>query len=164
MIDLNQGRLTYDTINAQWETLRTFLNRHMPLPLPVGDKNMLNRKFNTTMTLLHRGVKELKYDIVDLLLNYGADLNVFEDGKSIAHRAAEANDTMLCHVIRRYKGDFSTLDINGETPLMTAIALNNKETIQTIWKFTPLKVSSTNNEVVLHYAARHNILKFVREG
>jgi hypothetical protein len=116
------------------------------------------------MTLLHRSVKELKYDILDLLLNYGADVNVFEDGKSIAHRAAETNDTMLCHVIRRYKGEFSALDINGETPLMIAIALGNKETIQTIWKFAPLKVSSTNNETVLHYAARHNNLKFVREG
>ena len=47
---------------------------------------------------------------------------------------------------------------------MIAIALGNKETIQTIWKFTPLKVSSTNNETVLPYAARHNNLKFVREG
>ena len=71
---------------------------------------------------------------------------------------------MLCHIIRRYKGDFSALDINGETPLLIAIALGNKETIQTIWKFTPLKVSSTNNKTVLHYAARHNNLKFVREG
>ena len=132
MIDLNQGRLTIDAINAPRETIRTFLKRHMPLPIPVGDKNMLNKRFNMTMTLLHRSVKELKYDIVDLLLNYGADVNILEDGKSIAHRAAEANDTMLCHIIRRYKGDFSALDINGETPLLIAIALGNKETIQTI--------------------------------
>ena len=47
---------------------------------------------------------------------------------------------------------------------MIAIALGNKETIQTIWKFTQFKVSSTKNETVLHYAARHNNLKFVREG
>ena len=94
IIDLNQGRLTIDAINAPRETIRTFLKLHMPLPLLVGDKNMLNRKFNTAMALLHRSVKELKYDIVDLLLNYGADVNVFEDGKSIAHRAAETNDTM----------------------------------------------------------------------
>ena len=68
MINLNQGRLTIDAINAPRETIRTFLKRHMPLPIPEGDKNMLNRKFNMTMTLLHRSVKELKYDIVDLLL------------------------------------------------------------------------------------------------
>ena len=164
MIDLNQGRLTIDAINAPRETIRTFLKRHMPLPIPVGDKNMLNKRFNMTMTLLHRSVKELKYDIVDLLLNYGADVNILEDGKSIAHKAAETNDTMLCHIIRRYKGDFSALDINGETPLMIAIALGNKETIKAIWKFTPLKISSTNNETVLHYAARHHNLKFVKEG
>ena len=79
MINLNQGRLTIDAINAPRETIRTFLKRHMPLAIPEGDKNMLNRKFNTTMTLLHRSVKELKYEIVDLLLNYGADVNIFED-------------------------------------------------------------------------------------
>ena len=33
MINLNQGRLTIDAINAPRETIRTFLKRHMPLPM-----------------------------------------------------------------------------------------------------------------------------------
>ena len=92
MVNIHQARLTIGAIHAPMETLRTFLKRQMPLPLPLGDDNILNDKFNETITLLHSSVKELKYDIVDLLLTFGADVNILEDGKSIAHRAPDTND------------------------------------------------------------------------
>jgi ankyrin repeat protein len=104
--------------------------------------------------LLHTSVKLLKYDIADLLLTYGADVNIFEEGKTVAHRAAENNDTLLCRIIRSHRVDFSLLNYKEETPLM--IALDKKETIQALWHLCPVNICSATNESILHYAARHN--------
>jgi ankyrin repeat protein len=59
----------------------------MPYLYPTGEYNFLNYKFSG-FTLLHSSAKQLKYDIVDLLLTYGADVNIKEDGNTLAHNAA----------------------------------------------------------------------------
>ncbi|KZS02239.1 Uncharacterized protein APZ42_000794 [Daphnia magna] len=53
----------------------------------------LNQKFNNK-TLLHTSVKAGKLDITDLLLDYGADPDIEEDGQTIAHRAAAGNNKL----------------------------------------------------------------------
>ena len=65
-----------------------------------------------------------------LLLTYGADVNIMDHGKTVAHTAAELNDTLLILILRRHEVDFSIKIEEGETPLMLAIALNNKEAIR----------------------------------
>jgi ankyrin repeat protein len=37
----------------------------------------------------------LKHDITDLLLEHGANVNMYEQGQTIAHTAAAANDTLM---------------------------------------------------------------------
>jgi ankyrin repeat protein len=63
-----------------------------------------------------------------MLLTYGADVNIMDNGKTIAHTAAELNDTLLLLILGRHKADFSVKNDEGETPLMVAIALCNMET------------------------------------
>ena len=52
----------------------------MPRPVPTGEENF-NSRFDGGATLLHTNVKQLKYDIVDLVLIYGADANIIENEK-----------------------------------------------------------------------------------
>ncbi|KZR97976.1 Uncharacterized protein APZ42_006848, partial [Daphnia magna] len=67
----------------------------------------LNQKFNNK-TLLHTSVKAGKLDITDLLLDYGADPDVEEDGQTIAHRAAAENHKLLIRILRYHKYKFSS--------------------------------------------------------
>ena len=55
------------------------------------------------------------------LLEHGANVNIYEQGQTIAHRAASANDTLMLYIIYRSGGDFSLLNHVGETPLMIAV-------------------------------------------
>ncbi|KAK4013288.1 hypothetical protein OUZ56_025522 [Daphnia magna] len=57
----------------------------------------LNQKFNNK-TLLHTSVKAGKLDITDLLLDYGADPDIEEDGQTNAHRAAAENYKLLIRI------------------------------------------------------------------
>ena len=90
----------------------------------MGDKNILNKKHGT-LSLVHESVILRKHDITDLLLEHGANVNIYEQGQTIAHRAAAANDISMLYIIYRHGGDFSLLDRNGETALMLAISLGN---------------------------------------
>ena len=110
---LHRGDLTINAIHAPRESLRAFLQEQKPLSLSPAGENKLNKRFDYDQTLLHTSVKLLKHDIVDLLLTYGADVNIFEEGKTVAHRAAENNDTLLCRIIRSHSGDFSLFNYKG---------------------------------------------------
>jgi ankyrin repeat protein len=67
-------------------------------------------------------------------------------------------------ILRRHKVDFSIKNEEGKTPLMVAIALNNKEAIKLMWDFRPINILSANKETILHYAARHNNVSVARNA
>jgi ankyrin repeat protein len=142
-------------VHAPRESLRMYLKKNIPTPIPSGNKNILNKRYKN-LTLLHESVIFLKHDITDLLLEHGANVNIYEQGHTIAHRAAAANDTLMLHIIYRYGGDFSLLNQDGETPLMIAITLGNTGATKEILNYWNVDTSSGNNETILHYAARHD--------
>ena len=47
---------------------------------------------------------------------------------------------------------------------MVAIALDRKETIQTLLNLCPVNISSATNESILHYAARYNNMEIAAKG
>ena len=155
VVELSNDKLTMRAVHAPRESLRMYLKKHIPTPIPSGDKNILNKRYEN-LTLLHESVIFLKHDITDLLLEHGANVNIYEQGQTIAHRAAAANDTLMLYIIYRYGGDFSLLNRNGETPLMIAITLGNTGATKEIINYWNVDTSSGNNETILHYAARHN--------
>ncbi|KAK4015087.1 hypothetical protein OUZ56_030077 [Daphnia magna] len=114
----------------------------------------LNQKFNNK-TLLHASVKAGKLDITDLLLDYGADPDIKEDGQTIAHRAAAENNKLFIRVLRYHKYKFSSYNSLGETPLMVAIAYGHEEVASYLWISSNVAQMAKDNSTVLHYAAKH---------
>ncbi|KAK4006335.1 hypothetical protein OUZ56_011489 [Daphnia magna] len=114
----------------------------------------LNQKFNNK-TLLHTSVKAGKLDITDLLLDYGADPDIEDDGQTIAHRAAAENNKLLIRILRYHKYKFSSYNSLGETPLMVAIAYGHEEVASYLWISSNVAQMAKDNSTVLHYAAKH---------
>ncbi|KZR96784.1 Uncharacterized protein APZ42_008679 [Daphnia magna] len=114
----------------------------------------LNQKFYNK-TLLHTSWKAGKLDITDLLLDYGADPDIEEDGQTIAHRAAAENNKVLIRILRYHKYKFSSYNSLGETPLMVAIAYGHEEVVSYLWISSNVAQMAKNNSTVLHYAAKH---------
>jgi ankyrin repeat protein len=133
---------------VQREILRAFLEKQLPLPASTGDENFLNSIFDGGITLRHSSVKQLLYDITDLILVHGADANIPEDGKTVVLRATETNDTLLIRVLFRHKANFSVLKNNGETALMVAMALGNKAVIRLQLKTDSTDTTSANDETI----------------
>ena len=162
-MELNKNLLAIRALFARREILRTFLREQMPQPVPRRKKKFLHSRFDGGATLLHTSVKQLKYDIVDLMLIYG-DANIIENGKTIANLAAENNDTLLFKILHRHKADLLLWNKDGETPNMVAKALKNKEITGMLYTYQPIHTSSANNETVLHFAVRNNYLSAAKVG
>ncbi|KAK4007171.1 hypothetical protein OUZ56_012333 [Daphnia magna] len=121
----------------------------------------LNQKFYNK-TLLHTSVKAGKLDITDLLLDYGADPDIEEDGQTIADRAAAENKKLLIRILRYPKYKFSSYNSLGEAPLMVAIAYGHKEVASYLWISSNVAQMAKDNSTVLHYAAKHGNNSLVR--
>jgi hypothetical protein len=92
----------------------------MSIPVPKGDDNFLNSRFDNDTTLLHGSIRLLKHDVTELSLTYGADVNVMDHGKTVAHTAAELNDALLILILRCHKANFSIKSEEVEIPLMVS--------------------------------------------
>ena len=77
---------------------------------------------------------------------------------------AENNDTLLFKILHRHKADFLLWNKDGETRIMVAIALKNKEITKMLYTYQPIHLSSANNKTVLHIAARSNYLSAAEVG
>jgi ankyrin repeat protein len=156
VVELSRDELTMRAVHARRESLHQYLKKHIPTPIPSGKKNILNKRYEG-LTQLHGSVMFLKHDITDLLLEHGANVNINEQGQTIAHRAAAANDTLMLHTMYSHGGDFSLLNHDGETPLMIPISLGNMGAVKEILKYCwNVDNFFGSNETILHYAARHD--------
>ncbi|KAK4015042.1 hypothetical protein OUZ56_030032 [Daphnia magna] len=117
-------------------------------------EEFLNQKFNGK-TLLHTSVKVGKLDISDLMLDYGADPDIEEDGQIIAHTAAAENNKLLIRILRYHKYKFAAYNSLGETPLMVAIAYGHEDVANYWWISSNVVKMAKDNSTVLHYAAKH---------
>jgi len=154
--NLEANCITLTLLDAPRERLRSFLHEKIGYPRPTGPNNFLNVVFDDGKTLLHGSVLLNRYDITDLLLSYGADVNIREDNRTVVHRAAERNDTLLLTILCSYGADLSAFNDIGETAILTAIAFNNMEVLSILWQETRNYIPSEKGESVIHYAARYN--------
>ena len=60
VVELTNNKLTMRAVHAPRETLRMYLKKHIPTPIPSGDKNILNKK-HKNLTLLDESVIFLKH-------------------------------------------------------------------------------------------------------
>ena len=115
--ELQSNTVTFSMINSPREHLRNFLRKRIGFPRPVGNQNFLNVSFGERKTFLHGSVLKKRYDITELLLFYGANVNINEEGRTIMHRAAEQNDTLLCKIAMSYNAVLTQYNEIGETPI-----------------------------------------------
>ncbi|KAK4006591.1 hypothetical protein OUZ56_011747 [Daphnia magna] len=153
---LREQEIFLEMIDAPREDIRRCIIQKLgPAAWDYHPKaEFLNQKFNDK-TLLHTSVKAGKLDITDLLLDYGADPDIEEDGQTIAHRAAAENNKLLIRILRYHKYKFSSYNSLGETPLMVTIAYGNEEVASYLWISSNVAQLAKDNSTILHYAAKH---------
>ncbi len=81
VIELENGDLSLRALHAPRETLCTYIKERMSLPVPRGEDNFLNSRFDNDTTLLHGSVRLLKHDVTEMLLTDGGDVNIMDHGK-----------------------------------------------------------------------------------
>ncbi|KAK4045284.1 hypothetical protein OUZ56_032822 [Daphnia magna] len=149
-------KTTLPKCNAPREEIRRYIIKKFGLATwnYHPKEEFLNQKFNGK-TLLHTSVKVGKLDISDLMLDYGADPDIEEDGQIIAHTAAAENNKLLIRILRYHKYKFAAYNSLGETPLMVAIAYGHEDVANYWWISSNVVKMAKDNSTVLHYAAKH---------
>ncbi|KAK4025040.1 hypothetical protein OUZ56_010545 [Daphnia magna] len=128
---LMKGEFNYNLLEVSREMIRNHL-----LEARENGKNIkqiLDTVFPNGTTLLHGSVIKERFDVTDMFLQYGADSNIYEEGMTIAHRAAADNNVHLLRILSHHGNTFNIQNSMGEPPLLVAIALNNMECIKYLW-------------------------------
>ncbi|KAK4009666.1 hypothetical protein OUZ56_018812 [Daphnia magna] len=131
MTMLMKGEFNYNLLEVSREMIRNHL-----LEARENGKNIkqiLDTVFPNGTTLLHGSVIKERFDVTDMFLQYGADSNIYEEGITIAHRAAADNNVHLLRILSHHGNTFNIQNSMGEPPLLVAIALNNMECIKYLW-------------------------------
>ncbi|KAK4045733.1 hypothetical protein OUZ56_033634 [Daphnia magna] len=157
---LMKGEFNYNLLEVSREMIRNHL-----LEARENGKNIkqiLDTVFPNGTALLHGSVIKERFDVTDMFLQYGADSNIYEEGMTIAHRAAADNNVHLLRILSHHGNTFNIQNSMGESPLLVAIALNNMECIKYLWMDRIIVHQTLDEETVLYYAAKYNN-KFVAE-
>lgn len=102
--------------------------------------SILNNKTKDGDTLLHNMVFFGSYEIVNLLLKYGAKINIEDNDKQIPlHRSIFLSDMKIFKLLIdnsiNLKNDINHQDKDGNTPLHLAIIIKNYSIINNLLKF-----------------------------
>lgn len=99
---------------------------------------------------------DLESKIERLLLNSSEGCLMNDEGQTALHLAAQ-QDAYLTQKVISHGLHFDEPNVEGETPLMSAVMVENIETAKVLLKQgADVKATNENSETPLHYAARHN--------
>ena len=91
----------------------------------------INSKFKEGNTVLHISVSNNKYNMCELLLDLGADIEAQNSkGRTPLHIAVLNNNKALTDLLLSYDADINCVDNKQYTPLFYATILGNKEIIE----------------------------------
>ncbi|KAK4003852.1 hypothetical protein OUZ56_005603 [Daphnia magna] len=157
---LMKGEFNYNLMEVPREMIRNHLQEARENGKNI--KQILDTVFPNGTSLLYGSVIKERFDVTDMFLQYGADSNIYEEGMTIAHRAAADNNVHLLRNLSHHGNIFNIQNSMGEPPLLEAIALNNMECVKYLWMDRIILHKTLDEETVLHYAAKYNN-KFVAE-
>ncbi len=101
------------------------LNRYI-----ANDPEIINRPGRGSYTPLHQAILRKKGELVDSLLQQGANPNIATKSKQTAlHIAIGRSDTDMCKTLLSAGADLSLMDGNGWTPLHLAAAKNKMDLV-----------------------------------
>ena len=91
----------------------------------------INSKFKEGNTVLHIAVSNTKYNMCELLLDLGADIEAQNSkGRTPLHIAVLNSNKALTDLLLSYDADINCVDNKQYTPLFYATILGNKEIIE----------------------------------
>ena len=110
---------------------------------------------------LHVAMQFGRFDMMDVLMKYGASPNMFNNsGTTIMHLAAEENNLLILKLRSWYGGNFTSVDFKAFQPLHRAIMKKKREAVEYILSVEtrPLDpaISCIRDVSLLHFAAYYN--------
>ena len=144
----NEGNacLTLAAANGHTETVRTLLC------MPEVDVNHSNISGKTS---LHRAVLKKRSDVVQLLIDAGADVEVKRDGWSPLHCASELGELDIVQMLEA-GADVCVVDDKGDTCLINASFYGHTETVRYLVGLRKVDVNHRNllGNTALQYARK----------
>lgn len=150
--------LRNDSNEIPMESLKEDETPYVPNNLTSETFEELQEMVN--VTALHIAVNEKNFDIVALLLKYGADPNIADWGGSTPlHWAAIIGDVSLLKILIEKGAKVNSQDLSGSTPLHEAIRHQNKMTIQVLLEnFADPNIKDITNHTPFELAKFSTIL------
>ncbi|KAJ4302959.1 hypothetical protein N0V90_001850 [Kalmusia sp. IMI 367209] len=103
----------------------------MLLTRPKGPRANINAVEGKEKTALHLAVAHGRDDIVELLINYGADVRARSDGKWTAlHNACQQGSVKVVRTLLAARAEINARLLNGMTPLHVAAQFGHLEIVQ----------------------------------
>ncbi|CAL5409329.1 unnamed protein product [Camellia sinensis] len=92
----------------------------------------VNLKNNGGRTALHYAASKGWLKIAEILLSHGANINLKDKACWMhpLHRAASTGNSELCELLIEEGAEVDAIDKAGQTPLMSAVICENKESLQ----------------------------------
>jgi ankyrin repeat protein len=80
--------------------------------------NVNNQDITNGLSALHQIVIKNKVDIVQMLINYGANINIQDYyGNTAIHYSISEENVEILHLLLQYNPNLNLIDIDGNTPL-----------------------------------------------
>ena len=132
--------------------------------------NMADKKPALTAPRVAMLLSQKKYDVVDILMTFGADPNGVSlesaktgDGETILIAAAREGDTQTIELLAKYKANLELPTRAGRTPLMAAAMAGKTAAISTLVRLgAKVDAQDTQGQSALHWATRKQQLSSVQ--
>jgi ankyrin repeat protein len=119
---------------------------------------------NDGMTPLLQAIKMGRYDIVKVLLEAGAypNMTAYHDNTSPLLLAVSMADEPMTNLMLHHKADYDHSTVDGNTPLLTAVLLNNLSLVRSLILAgaSPFKVLK-NNMNAIHFARENGYKEII---
>ena len=131
------------------------------IPLILKKKiNVNNQEISNGLTALHQLVIKNNINLVQELINYGANINIQDYyGNTILHYLALENYVNIIMLIFKYNPNYNSTNIDGNTPLHIYLEnnFNNKNILDKLILETDLNIQNNSGITCLKYIVDLNI-------
>lgn len=144
------------------------LNKHIPLINKLVKKyNVdLDARDNKGRTTFMRASIEQNYDVMEELLNLGANSRITDERRENSlHKAARSGDHKGASIIIKHdKSSLNDSNADGNSPLFVALQNNHIALAQTLLSAgSPLDTINKNGDTIIHTVAKANNSSFLNE-
>jgi ankyrin repeat protein len=148
-------------MNHKTTSLSNMLDLIDTLVSKGADLNMINT--SNGETALHLAIRNGLYEVAEKLINYGADITIFDkQGRNVLHTAVGSNQYGIIKLLFLKFGDKIDIDTKtndnlGESALISASRNSFNEIIKLLISFNvTINATDNNGQSALHWCAKVN--------